>query len=83
MNKPQPKQEITIAIMAETQTGALLYIWAITNDATAWIDEAAPQFGRLHSPDKELNYTLSIPPMYDATEVKAYLEGMGKDSDKP
>ena len=72
---PQPKAEIHIeaAVFA-------LFITTASQDAEEWIRAEAPKFGHLDTyrywPTDPM--VLSVSPLFDTGEVKAYLEQLGQ-----
>lgn len=72
MTKPKPKSEIVIRMVGDT----LLYIYVYSNDAQAFIESHAPEFGFYSKRTFESHDTLFVSDGYDPAVVKAYLEAM-------
>ena len=81
--KPVPKKEIMIEVASAVPGhGAIVWIWTASGDASAFVEEEAPQFGSLAKPwEYELNYTLFVGPNYDWQEVVQYLDSYNEKLD--
>lgn len=76
--KPEPKQEIKIVAPESWQEH--MDIYCASEDARNWILIHAPQFGRMIDfADTQGYISLIVSPLYDAVEVKHYLETQGQE----
>jgi hypothetical protein len=70
MQKPQPKAELVIEVHPAATQCITFYV--ASEDARAWIEQEAPQYGRLFARGAA-SYVLYLDPLWDRDEVLAYL----------
>lgn len=68
---PQPVGEMVVRGDAPAH---VVVIWTATDDAAAWVEEMADQFGTLYEPEESgLPYVLIVSPLYMPVEVGQFL----------
>lgn len=68
---PQPVGEMVVKVDAPAH---VVVIWTATDDAAAWVEEMAEQFGTLYEPEESgLPYVLIVSPLYMPVEVGQFL----------